>query len=333
MTRRGWLLLGLLGVIWGVPYLLIKVAVAEVSPATVVLARTTVGALVLLPFALRGAGFGALRGRWRALALFAALEVVGPWLLFSDAERTLDSSTTGLLVATVPVLAVVVGRVAGDRLPVAPARWAGLLVGLAGVAVLTGPGLASGRAWPVTEVVLGALGYAIAPVVAERSLQGVPATVLTTACLGLAALVYAPVVVLEGPQPLPSGAALGSLAALGLVCTAVAFLLFFRLISEVGGPRSTLVAYLNPLVAVALGALVLGERLDATVGLATLLIVGGSAAASMRRRADRAQPGDEAAPVSAAAPGEGAVAPGELALTDPAPGSVSDGLTPPRPPG
>lgn len=323
MSRRGWVLLVALGVIWGVPYLLIKVAVGEVSPATVVLARTALGALVLLPFAFRGRGFAALRGRWRALAVFAALEVVGPWMLFSDAERTLASSTTGLLVATVPVLAVVVGRVAGDRLPVAPVRWVGLLVGLGGVALLTGPGLSAGHGWPVTEVVLGALGYAIAPVVAERHLQGVPATVLTTACLGLAAVVYAPVVALSGPVPMPSPAALASLVALGLLCTAVAFLLFFRLIAEVGGPRSTLVAYLNPLVAVSLGAIVLDERLDLTVGLATLLIVGGSAAASLGRRTPAAAPAAQEDPGAAptAVPGEGAVAAAAVPVDDaPRPG-------------
>lgn len=287
MSRRGWVLLGVLGLVWGIPYLLIKIAVAEVSPATVVLARTAVGAIVLLPLALRGTGrgggFRALQGRWRALLLFSLLEVVGPWLLFSDAERTLSSGTTGLLVATVPVLAVVVGRVAGDRRPVAPVRWVGLLVGLAGVAVLTAPSASGGAAWPVTEVLLGALGYAIAPVVAERFLAGVPAAVLTAACLGAAAVLYLPVVLLEGPVSLPSPSVVAALATLGLLCTAVAFLLFFRLIAEVGGPRSTLVAYLNPLVAVSLGAAVLDEPLDASVAVATLLIVGGSAAASVRR--------------------------------------------------
>ncbi|WP_024288769.1 DMT family transporter [Cellulomonas sp. KRMCY2] len=281
MTRRGWLLLAALGVIWGIPYLLIKVAVAEVSPATVVLARTAIGAAVLLPFALRGAGFAALRGRWPAVLLFAGLEIVGPWLLFSDAEQTIASSTTGLLVATVPVLAVLVGRLVGDRQPVRAVRWAGLLIGLGGVAVLTGPGLTDGHAWAVIEVLLGALGYAIAPVVAERALQGVPASVLTTACLGVAALVYGPVVAFSGPAPTVSPAAVAALATLGLVCTALAFVLFFRLISEVGGPRSTLVAYLNPVVAVTLGAAVLQEPLGLGVAVATLLIVGGSAAASL----------------------------------------------------
>ncbi|NTW40480.1 MAG: EamA family transporter, partial [Cellulomonadaceae bacterium] len=263
MSRRGAALLAALGLIWGIPYLLIKVAVGDggFAPAAVVLGRSALGAAVLLPFALRGRGFAALRGRWVAVAVFAGLEIVGPWMLFSNAERTLTSSTTGLLVATVPILSVVVGRLAGDRLPVAPVRWFGLLVALGGVAVLTAPGFSAGHGWPVAQVLLGALGYAIAPVIAERSLQGVPASVLTTACLGVATAVYLPVVLLTGPHAMPRPAAIGAVVALGLVCTALAFLLFFRLISEVGGPRSTLIAYLNPLVAVSLGALVLSEPL------------------------------------------------------------------------
>jgi len=283
MTRRGVLLLLALGIIWGIPYLLIKIAVAEVSPATVVLTRSAVGALVLLPFALRGQGFRALSGRLPAVALFALLEIIGPWMLYSTAERTLTSATTGLLVATTPILAVAVGRLAGDRLPVGAVRWAGLVTALAGVAVLTAPGLSAGHGWSVLMVLGGALGYAIAPVVAERSLQGVPASVLTVACLGLAAVVYGPVVALGGRQPMPGPPALLALAGLGLICTALAFLLFFRLITEVGGPRSTLVAYLNPLVAVSVGALVLSEPLTTAVAGATALIVGGSAAAALRR--------------------------------------------------
>lgn len=284
MSRRGWVLLGTLGVIWGTPYLFIKIAVeAGVSPALVVLARTAIGAVVLLPFALRGSGFRALRGRWPAVVLFALLEVVGPWLLFPSAEQTLNSSTVGLLVATVPILSVVVGRFAGDRLPVGGVRWAGLAVAFSGVLVLTGPGLRSGHGWAVAQVMLAVVGYAVAPVVAERALQGVPTTVVTVATLLLASAVYAPVVALTGPHAVPAGAAVGALVLLGLLCTAAAFLLFFRLIAEVGGPRATLVAYLNPVVAVLLGAAVLGEPLSASVLLATVLILGGSALAAVRR--------------------------------------------------
>lgn len=282
MTRRGWLLLGVMGLIWGVPYLLIKVAVADVTPATVVLARTALGAAVLLPFAARQGGLRALRGRWPAVVAFAAIEIIGPWILLSNAETVLASSTTGLLVATVPVFAVVLGRFVGDRRPVAVVRWVGLAIGLAGVALLTGPGSAPGHAWPLAQVLLAALGYAIAPIIADRGLRGVPPVPLTAACLTIAALVYVPVVALSGGQPFPAGAAIAALAVLGVVCTALAFVLFFALISEVGAARSTLVAYLNPLVAVTLGAVVLSEPVTAALAVGGALIVGGSAAASTR---------------------------------------------------
>jgi drug/metabolite transporter (DMT)-like permease len=295
MSRRGWALLVAVGIIWGVPYLLIKVAVQDVTPPMLVLVRTALGAVVLLPFALRGNGLRALRGRWRAVTAFAVLEIVGPWVLLSNAERTLASSTTGLLVATVPIMAVVLGRLVGDRLPVAGVRWVGLAVGLAGVAVLVGPGPGAAEVWPLAQVLLAALGYAAAPIIAARSLQGVPAVTLTAVCLSLSALVYLPVVLLTGPHPMPGPAALGSLAALGLVCTALAFVLFFRLISEVGAARSTLVAYINPLVAVALGAVVLDEPVTAAVVAAAVLIAAGSAAASMRGRPRRRPPTDEPA--------------------------------------
>lgn len=283
MTRRGWSLLVTMGVVWGVPYLLIKVAVDQVTPATVVLARTGVGALLLLPFALRRGGLGVLRGRWPAVLAFAVLELVVPWILLSNAERTLPSSTTGLLVATVPLAAVVIGRVV-DRERVALVRWVGLAVALGGVALLLGPGAAAGDPWAVVQVLVAALGYATAPIVADRWLRGVPSIPLTTACLSVTALGYLPVVLLEGPHERPGTDAVLALVALGVVCTALAFVVFFRLIEEVGAARSTLVAYLNPVVAVALGALVLDEPVTITVVAATAIILAGSAAASHRPR-------------------------------------------------
>lgn len=302
MSRRGWILLATLGLIWGVPYLFIKIAVGQVSPATVVFARTAIGALLLLPFAVRAGGLRPLRGRWPAVVAFAVIEIIGPWLFLSNAERTLSSSTTGLLIATVPIAAVVLGR-AVDRTPVAPVRWLGLLVGLGGVVILLGPGAAAGDPWAVTQVLLAALGYAIAPMVVDRYLQDVPSPVLTTTVLALSALVYLPVVAATGwPAELEADGAI-SLVVLGVVCTALAFTLFFRLIAEVGAARSTLVAYLNPLVAVTAGALVLDEPVGWPLVAATALILLGSAAAARRgptRSAsdDLAGP-DEAAPVGA----------------------------------
>jgi len=281
MSRRGWILLLSMGLVWGVPYLLIKVAVGEVTPATVVFVRTGLGALLLVPFAWRAGGLRVLRRHWPAVVAFAALELVGPWILLSNAERTLSSSLTGLLIATVPIAAVVLGRIV-DKERVALVRWVGLLVALGGVALLLGPGAGADDPWAVTQVLLAALGYATAPMIADRYLRDVPAIPLTTACLGLTALVYLPVVLLTGPHPWPTADAVLSLALLGALCTALAFVLFFRLIAEVGAARSTLVAYLNPIVAVGLGAMILDEPITVTVVVATALILVGSAAASRR---------------------------------------------------
>lgn len=284
MSRRGWILLLAVGIIWGTPYFLIKIAVAEVSPATVVLARTLIGALVLLPFALRRGGLGVLRGHWPALLGFAALEILGPWFFISNAELDIDSSTAGLLIAAVPLLSVITGRLLGDRLPVAGLRWIGLFIGIGGVALLTGPVAARGHTWAVVQMVLAAIGYAVAPILAERKLREVPAIPLTAACLAIAAIVYAPVVAIEGKLHVPSTGVILALVALGLVCTAFAFVLFFTLIVEVGGARSTLVAYINPLVAVLLGALLLDEPLTWLVAGAAALILTGSALAGRRAR-------------------------------------------------
>lgn len=245
------------------------------------------------------------------------LEIVGPWFWLSNAERTLSSSTTGLLVSTVPIAAVVVGRLV-DRIPVAPVRWLGLVVALGGVAVLLGPGAVGGDPWAVAQVLLAALGYAIAPVVAERALRDVPSITLTAAVLVLAAVGYAPVVIATGwPSELRADGA-AALVALGVLCTAVAFILFFRLIAEVGGARSTLVAYLNPLVAVTLGAVVLDEPVTWGLLVATVLILAGSAAAARRQPAAAtasAVPGDPEPSAEPDVPVTGLV-PGEVVAGD-----------------
>ena len=154
MSRRGWVLFALMSVIWGVPYLMIKVAVEGVSVPVLVFARTAVGAAVLLPLALRGGRLAGLRRHWRPMAAFAAIEIIVPWWLLSDAERHLTSSMTGLLIAASPIVAVVVGRLTGDTERLGPARIAGLAAGLAGVAVLATPELRGGEPLAIAEVLL-----------------------------------------------------------------------------------------------------------------------------------------------------------------------------------
>jgi drug/metabolite transporter (DMT)-like permease len=271
MSARGWILFSLMSVVWGVPYLLIKVAVNDDVPAPVVVfARTAIGAALLLPLVLRSGQLATLRGHALPITAFAAVEIIGPWWLLSDAERRLDSSTTGLLIAAVPILAVVLGR---ERL--GARRWAGLVVGLAGVAVLAAPQLSGGSAWSVTEVLLVALGYATAPLIAARSLREVPTLPLTVTCLGLAAILYAPAAAVTWPEQRPSGEALAALAGLGVICTALGFVVFFELIREVGASRAMVFTYVSPAVAVTAGVAFLGEPLTVTVLAAFALILAG----------------------------------------------------------
>ena len=284
MTRRGWVLFAAMCVLWGIPYLLIKVAVAEVSVAVLVFARTALGALVLLPLAVRPGAVTVVRAHWRALLVFALVEIIGPWALLSDAERVLDSSLTGLLVAAVPIIAVLAGRLAGDTERLGPLRWTGLGLGLAGVALLAAPHVNAGSGFAIGEVLLVAVGYAVGPIIAARKLGEVPNMLVTASCLGFAALVYLPPALLTMPAALPAPEVLLALAGLGLLCTAAAFVLFFELIGEVGPTRAVVFTYVNPAVAVVAGVLLLGEPLTATVLAAFVLILLGSVLATRQRR-------------------------------------------------
>ncbi len=282
MTARGWFLFSVMSVVWGIPYLLIKVAVeADLSPSMVVFTRCALGAALLLPFALRqGALPRTVRLHWRPMLAFACIEIIGPWWTLTDAERHLSSSTAGLLIAGVPIVGVALARFfgAGERLGVR--RAAGLTLGLAGVAVLTVPHLTGGDARSLGELLLTVLGYATAPLIAARWLRQVPTLQLTAPCLALAALVYAPAAAMTWPSSVPSPSVLAALAGLGVICTAVAFVTFLELIKEVGPTRAMVFTYVNPAVAVAAGAAFLDEQLTAGVLAAFALILTGSVLAT-----------------------------------------------------
>ncbi|CAL9318571.1 putative inner membrane transporter YedA [Streptomyces sp. enrichment culture] len=281
MTARGWFLFSLMGVVWGVPYLLIKVAVDELSPSAVVFARCALGAALLLPFALRQPGLvPTVRTHWKPMLAFAVIEIVGPWYTLTDAERHLSSSTAGLLIAGVPIVGVLLARFFGAAESLGTRRITGLGLGLAGVGVLTVPHLTGGDAFSLAEVLLTVVGYATAPLIAARHLKDVPTLHLITPCLALSALLYAPAAVASRPATLPSPETLTALAALGVVCTAIAFVAFLELIKEAGPARASVITYVNPAVAVAAGAVFLDEHLAPTVLAAFALILAGSVLAT-----------------------------------------------------
>ncbi|MFB6556519.1 DMT family transporter [Streptomyces sp. NPDC056405] len=177
MTARGWFLFSLMGVVWGVPYLMIKVAVDEVSPSGVVFTRCALGALLLLPFALRQPGLVRnVRTHGKAMPAVAVIEIIGPWYTLTDAERHRSSSTAGLLIAGVPIVGVLLSRFFGAAESLGTRRVTGLALGLGGVGVSTVPHLTGGDALSLAEVSVTVIGYATAPLIAALAGLGVVCT-------------------------------------------------------------------------------------------------------------------------------------------------------------
>jgi drug/metabolite transporter (DMT)-like permease len=291
-----------MSVIWGLPYLLIKVAVGGVSVPVLVLARVAIGGALLLPIALRRRQISAIRPVWHWLLLFALVEIILPWFALSEAERSISSSLSGLLVASVPIIVALMSLLirSGDRL--SAVRWFGLLVGLAGVVLLAGPkligsGATGGSARSVGLVLFVALCYASGPLIANNKLASVPPLGMTAVCLALASVVYAPLAALSWPSAMPSASVLLSIAGLAVICTAVAFVIFFNLIGEVGPARASVITYINPAIAVSLGVLVLNEKVTPLMlGAFGTILVGSVLATRPSRRAPA--PELDAEPVS-----------------------------------
>jgi drug/metabolite transporter (DMT)-like permease len=289
MTRRGILLFAAMSVIWGIPYLFIRIAVLEVPPGIVVFGRTVIGALILLPIALRGRGLAPVLRRWRPLLAFTAVEIAIPWYLLTTAEETASSSFSGLVISAVPLFATGIAIARGDREATKPAVLAGLLLGIAGVAAIVGIDL-RGSTLVATLELLGVVAcYATGPVVLARYLGDLPGPGVMGAALGICALIYLPLALLQPPARL-SPSALGSIAVLGVVCTALAFVLFSDLVKEIGPVRSTVITYVNPAVALVLGVALLQERVTPGMVVGFLLVLVGSVLATRRAEAIDARP-------------------------------------------
>jgi drug/metabolite transporter (DMT)-like permease len=282
VSRRNWLLFAAMCVIWGIPYLLIRVAVRDVPPTGLVFARTALAALILLPIAWRRRALRPVLPSWRPLVVFTLVELAGPWLLLSHAETKLSSSLSGLLVAAVPLVGVGLYRLMGDREPVDRSRLIGLLLGVAGVTALLGLDFGDVDALALLEVAGVILGYALGPIILTRWLGDLPSIGVVTASLALTAAIYLPFTALDPPRHLPAEA-ICSVVVLAVVCTALAFVVFFALIAGIGPARATVITYVNPAVAVLLGVGVLGESITLGMLVGFPLILLGSFLAARRR--------------------------------------------------
>jgi drug/metabolite transporter (DMT)-like permease len=271
-------------VIWGIPYLLIRVAVRELSPVTLVFARTALAALLLLPVALARRELRQLLPYWLPVLVFAVIEIAVPWLLLARAEQHVTSSLTGLLIAACPLVGAVVATFSGDDDRLGGRRIAGLLIGLSGVAAIVGVNVGATSPVALAEIAGVAVAYAIGPIIFSRYLSELPGLGVIAVSLALCAIGYAPFAAFQLPSSVPSGRVLASLVVLAVVCTGAAFMIFFALIAEIGPVRATVITYINPAVAAVLGVTVLSERFTVGMGAGFGLVLAGSVLATGRAK-------------------------------------------------
>src|SRR6266516_854002 len=279
MTRKGWLLFISMSVIWGIPYLFIKIAVQELDPSVLVFARVGIAAAILLPVAAHRKVLRPLRERWLVVAALACVQVVGPFLLISFGEQHITSSLTSLLIAADPLLVALLALRFDPGERVTGLRLIGLMIGIVGVVVLLGLDVGGDeqRLLGAVLVLLAAACYAASALLIKRpTIAALPILgVVTVMCIS-ATVVLLPLAVTRLPNKVPDMQVLVRLLVLGSICTALAYLLFFSLVAEVGASRGTVITYVNPAVAVLLGVILLGEPLDAVIIVGFLLIIAGS---------------------------------------------------------
>ena len=277
MSWKAWLTFAVLGVVWGLPYFFIKLALVDLSPACVAWGRIALGAAVMLPIAWKRGALRSLTEHKGALVGYAFAELVGPFLLIAIGESWISSSLAGILVATLPLILILLAPAFGVREPLSTRRVVGLVIGFVGVVVLLGIGSVHGlEAWlGVGCLLLATLGYALASLIVQKHLSNTDEMGAVAVCLAIATVVLLPVALWTAPIHAPGALSLMSVGILGVVCTALALQLYFYLIKQAGAARASVITYINPAVAALLGVGILHEPFGwaGAAGL-TLILVG-----------------------------------------------------------
>lgn len=292
MTRRGIIIFAALGVAWGIPYLFIKIAVGELDPAMVVLGRSGLAALLLLPLALFRREVWTVIRRWKPMLAYTIIEIVIPWYFLSSAEQKLPSSTAGLLLAAVPLAGVAVAYFLGRPAKLSAVNWVGIGIGMLGVAALVGLDIGGSDLESVGKMAIVVVGYALGPAILSRWMSDLPGVGVVAVSLAAAAIIYVPIVLLTGglPTSVPSPMVIVSIVVLAVVCSALAFLLLLGLISEIGPVKATTITYVNPAVAILAGVLVLGELVTVWTIVGFVLVLAGSYLVTRKQRARTVDP-------------------------------------------
>ena len=284
MSRRGWALFALIGALWGVPYMFMKVAVEELSTPVIVFSRLAIGALLLIPLAIYQGSLTKALPYWRYILFYAILEMVGPWFLITNAQHDLPSGVVALLVATVPIWATLFAHHTGDTTAAHRSRIFGITIGLLGIALLVGiesvRDISNVRA--LVQVLLASVLYAWAVNMVSRKVPGVSGIAINGLAMTFATLIYLPFALTHLPEQSPSAQALFSTIGLGVLCTAMAFWIFFLVLDEIGPARASLVVYPNTAVAVVLGIIVLREPLTLAIAIGLPMVLIGSYFASRK---------------------------------------------------
>lgn len=284
MTRKSWIQFGIVGFLWGIPYLLMKIAVADIPPPLIVAGRTLIGAAILIPIAIYKNTFkDAIRGIKYVLP-YAFLEMVGPWILITNAEKEISSGLAGLLVATVPIFATIFTSMRGDHSVWQPKRIFGLVVGFIGIVALVGIESITGSSNPkaIAMVILASILYAYAVLMVTSNLPGVDGIAINGLAMAITCLFYLPIAIVMWPSNPVSINAIAALVALGVFSTAIAFMLFFIVIAEIGAARGSLTTYVNTAVAVVLGIIILSEPITLGIIVGLPLVLLGSFLASRK---------------------------------------------------
>jgi len=286
VKRASWIYFALVSVLWGVPYLFIRVAVApgQFTPAFVVFSRVAIGAALLIPYAIkRGVLKPALR-QWKWIAAYGILEMVGPWGLISQGETKVNSGLAALLIATVAIWATILNGALGDKTVWHSTRLIGLAVGFIGICLVVGIESLKGKVNVVAilMLLLAAIGYAIAPTMARRKIPEIDGAAVNGLAMLITTIIYAPFAIADWPHHHVRINSIYSLIALGIFPTAICFVVFFKLIADIGNARASLVAYVNTGVAVLIGVIVLHEKLTAGILVGLPLVLLGSYFASRK---------------------------------------------------
>jgi drug/metabolite transporter (DMT)-like permease len=292
VSRKALGLFLIVGVIWGTPYFFIEIALEHFDTTSLVFARVFLGALILMPIVISRGMIKATLKAWPAVVAFASFEMVGPWFLIPEAQKDISSSLASLLITTVPFIAAFAVGLLGDRSAWHPLTVLGLLIGLAGVISLVGIDAFSGVTplAPIFMMLAAAVGYAVAPIIANRMPHEVPTLGVIAVSLTIVSAVYAPFAAFSLPRDISEGPpwqAWAALVVLGAICSALAFVIFFALIREIGPARASLITYVNLAVAAVLGVVFLAEPITTGILVGFPLVVLGSYLASRQRQAIR----------------------------------------------